>query len=81
MQMAENCVLESLSISFCYKISPLIIDTLISTLKAKERLLSLDLMANTFGDFTVEFLASCEHLTHLFLAGVSITDKQLEEVS
>lgn len=78
--MAENCTLESLSVSFCYKLSPLSLDTLISTLNAKERLKSLELMAITFGDFTVEFLSSCHYLTHLFIAGASIKDDELEIV-
>jgi hypothetical protein len=78
VQMVENCLLESLSISFCYKIPPLTLDTLISTLNAKEKLLSLELMANTFGNFTTEFLSSCHHLTHLFLAGVLIKDNELD---
>ena len=79
--MVENCTLESLSVSFCYKLPSLTLDTLISTLNAKEKLKSLELMAITFGEFTTEFLSSCRHLTHLFIAGVFIKDHELETVS
>lgn len=79
--MAENCTLEQLNISFCYKVLPLTVDTLISTLNAKGKLKSLNLMAVTFGDFTTEFISSCHHLTHLYIAGILIRDKDFETVS
>lgn len=80
-QMAENCMIEFLSISFCYKLLPSTLDTLISTINAKRYLTSLELMAITFGQFTTEFISSCHSLTHLFIAGVTISDKEFTTVS
>ena len=79
--MAENCLLEELNISFCYKLHPLTVDTLISTLNAKGKLKSIELMAISFGDFTIEFISSCHYLSHLFIAGVSINDNEFDTVS
>lgn len=79
--MAESCLLEELNISFCYKLQPLTVDTLVSTLNAKGPLRSIDLMAISFGDFTVEFISSCHLMSHLFIAGVSINDNEFDTVS
>lgn len=78
IQMAESCLLEELNISFCYKLQPLTVDTLVSTLNAKGPLRSIDLMAISFGDFTVEFISSCHLMSHLFIAGVSINDNEFD---
>lgn len=74
-------MLDQLSISFCYKLPPLTLDTLISTLNAKGCLTSLELMANTFGQFTTEFLSSSPSLAHLFMAGVLLNDNDFNTVS
>ena len=80
--MAENCSLRVLNISFCYKISSDSLDVLISTLKAKECLTSINMMGVSLRGLGMEFLSTCSSLTHLSLSGVrELDDNNLEMVS
>lgn len=79
--MAQSCSLNSLKISFCYKLPPPELDILITTLKAKNTLNSLEIMGDTLGKFGVEFLSTCHALTHLLVSGVDqITNDTLKLV-
>ena len=81
-QLAESCVLRSLKISFCYKLPPSELDILITTLKAKNSLVTFEIMGNTLGSFGVEFLSTCKTLTRLLVSGVNqITNDKLKLVS
>lgn len=81
IKLAETCCIEHLKVSFCYKVPAPSLDILITTLKAKGCLKSLELMGDTLGDFGPEFLVSCRSLTHLFLSGVKeITDEKFKTV-
>lgn len=80
--LAERCSLQSLNISFCYKMNQATVDTLISTLRAKGSLRSLELMGLSVGGLGMEFFASCSSLTRIILGGVKeLTDDVLEMVS
>lgn len=82
LKMAENCSLRVLNISFCYKISSDSLDVLISTLKAKECLTSINMMGVSLRGLGMEFLSTCSSLTHLSLSGVrELDDNNLEMVS
>ena len=58
------------------------VDTLISVLRAKGSLRSLELMGLSVGELGMEFVASCSSLTRIILGGVKeLTDDVLEMVS
>ena len=79
--MAENCSLTSLNVSFCYKIESQSLDVLISTMKAKNTLTTIDMMGVPLCGLGMEFLSTCSTLTNLSLSGVTeLTDNNLEMV-
>ena len=70
-----------MKISFCYKLPPPELDILITTLKAKNALATLEIMGDTLGAFGVEFITTCKTLTHLLVSGVNeITNAKLKLV-
>lgn len=78
--MAEQCSLSSLSISFCYKVTPQHIEILVSLLRAKGMLHTFEAMGVVISPLALEMLSSTSCLTHLSLCGVQGVDDNMVEM-
>ena len=81
LQMAENCPISSLNISFCYKVSAQEVEIIVSMLRAKGTLQNFEAMGVTLSPIGVELLTSTLSLTKLSLCGVALmTDETVDLV-
>lgn len=81
-QLAENCDLSSVDLGFCYKISSQSLEVVVSILRAKGCLISLDVMGIDCSVLGLELIASTTCLTSLALCGVkSLTDEHVEMIT
>lgn len=80
-QIAEQCNLSWLNISFCYKVSPQNIEIMISLLRAKGTLHTFEAMGIDVTVLAMEMVQSTRCLTRLSLCGIpALTDQRLEQV-
>jgi hypothetical protein len=79
VQMAENCPISSLNISFCYKVPAREVEIIVSMLKAKGTLQSFEAMGIQLSPIGLELLTSTHSLTKLSLCGVTqVTDETVD---
>ena len=71
-QMAENCPIASLNISFCYKVLAHEVEVMVSMLRAKGTLQSFEAMGHVLSPIGLELLASSLALSKLSLCGVAL---------
>ena len=81
LQMAENCPISSLNMSFCYKVPLQEVEILLSMLRAKGNLQNFEGMRIPISPIALELLISSHSLTKISMCGVQlITDATIELV-